>query len=99
MVEILKRDRMAMRRRSNEVCSWKEEKEEHERQMEGENANYVALTPEVNTNNGNNNPAISVSERIVSKENGLIASNCLDSNSNNNNINSGGTISSKGGCK
>jgi hypothetical protein len=67
--------------------------------MEGENANYVALTPEVNTNNGNNNPAISVSERIVSKENGLIASNCLDSNSNNNNINLGGTISSKGGCK
>jgi hypothetical protein len=29
-----------------------EEEEEHEREMEGENVNYVALNPEVNTNNG-----------------------------------------------
>jgi hypothetical protein len=73
-----------------------EEEEEQEREMEGENVNYVAFTPEVNSNNGNNNIVVTVSERINSK-NGVSASHCLDSNSNNIIINSGGWASSKGG--
>jgi hypothetical protein len=75
-----------------------EEEEEQEREMEGENVNYVAFTPEVNSNNGNNNIVVTVSERINSK-NGVSASHCLDSNSNNIIINSGGGASSKGGAR
>jgi hypothetical protein len=68
-----------------ERCLIMEEEElEPEREREGEQNDLGALTPVVNAINGNNNPSISVMERVN------MASNCSDSNSNS--FNSGGVV-------